>query len=171
MMAAMVERGLRAAERELGESVDYLRAIYRASRSAFFKFWLFLPLAGHAGPLPPAVLAVARLTAALQADCGACAQMVINHALRQGVEPGILRALASGCPERLPGDLCEVHLFARSVATRDPRADEMRTMLTARYGEAGMVALALAIGSQQVFPTVKYALGYSRSCAGLRVDG
>lgn len=41
--------------------------------------------------------------------------------------------------------------------------------LRERYGEEGLVELALAIASARVFPVTKRALGYALSCSKVEV--
>ena len=58
----------------------------------------------------------------------------------------------------------DVVRYAESVVTsaEDP---ELREALRARYGEAGLVELALGIAAARVFPTVKRALGHAQACS------
>lgn len=164
MISAMVERSIRATEAELGESADYLRDIYRASPAALFKFGLFLPFAAHRKSVPKPVLHVARLVASLAQDCGPCVQIVLNQARKDDVPADVLRAVIDERPECLPDDLTEAYLFARAVVDKDPRADELRAALSARYGDAAIVDLAFGIAGAQVFPIVKRVMGHGQSC-------
>ncbi len=170
MISTLVERHLRTAESELGESMDFLRDIYRASPAAYLKYVLFMPMSAHHRSLPAAVLHVARLTASLEEDCGSCAQIAINQALKDGIDPEMLNALVHGRPERLPDELIDVHLFVRAVITHNSREAELRQTMASRYGPAGMVDLAFAIAGARVYPTVKRVFGHGESCARLRVD-
>ena len=45
----------------------------------------------------------------------------------------------------------------------------MRERVRERYGEEGLVELALGIAAARVFPVVKRALGYATSCALVKV--
>lgn len=170
MISAMVERGIRATETELGESADYLRDIYRASPAGFIKFALLLPFAAHRKSVPKPVLHVARLVASLAQDCGPCVQIELNQARKDGVPADVLRAVVEGRPEGLPADLTEAYLFARAVVDRDPRADELREALAARHGDAAIVDLAFGIAGAQVFPTVKRVMGHGQSCQRYAFD-
>jgi hypothetical protein len=50
-------------------------------------------------------------------------------------------------------------------------ADECRTEIARRWGEAAIVDLALALTTGQMYPTVKYALGHGRACSKVVVAG
>ncbi len=170
MIAAIVERRFKAAERQLGASVDYLRDMFRASRGAVVKIALFLPLAAHRKAAPADLCHAARLVAVLAEDCGPCAQIVVNQARKDGMDRGAIRALLAGRPDRLPESLRQAHDFAQAVLARDAGAAALRQALAERYGDAAVVDLALAIATARVFPTVKWAMGHGVSCALVEVD-
>ena len=62
--------------------------------------------------------------------------------------------------------------FARAVLDRDlDAADRLRDEIVALFGERGLAALALALTTARLYPTLKYALGYGRTCTRVVVDG
>lgn len=162
---ARAERGLR-----LPGSMDYLRVVARHSTAGFAKFMAFLPLAGHRGGLPLAAWFAARLAATRSEDCGTCVQVVVNDALNRGVPPRLVRDLVDERWETVPEELARVYHFAYAVAGRLPRAEELREPVRARYGDGGLVELAMAIAAARVFPTAKRALGLAQSCSRVRVE-
>lgn len=167
MLDALFSRGLRSAERKLGlpGSMDYLRAVARASPSAFLKFSLFLPLAAHRTRLPADAAAAARLAATLHQDCGSCVQVVVATAQQDGVLASLLQSLVEGRLDDVPEGVALSFRFARAVAAQEPEASELRDALRGRFGEAGLVDLALAISTAQTFSITKRALGFAESCA------
>lgn len=168
MIRWMILWRLNAAERLLGESLDYARHILRVSQRAFFKFARFLAVAGYRRALPPEVMHVAQLVATRDADCAACVQMAINMARRDGVPAATLRAVLDDRPEDLPQELDDAYHFARAVVTASGDEAPFRERIRARHGEEALVELALALAACRTFPVVKRALGYATSC---RVGG
>ena len=50
-------------------------------------------------------------------------------------------------------------------------ADALRDEVVRRWGQKGLVALALALTTARMYPTVKYALGYGKTCSRVTVAG
>ena len=61
--------------------------------------------------------------------------------------------------------------FADAVVCRSANDDEFRDAVCAQWGDKGMVDLTMALQFSRMFPLVKAALGYSRECRRVRVDG
>ena len=164
MLRRLALRSVAAAERDLGARLDYLRHLANTSLPAFVKFGLFTPLAQHRTHLPPAPYHLARIAATRHEDCGTCVQIEVTTALKQGVETALVRAAAEGRTDDLPADLAGVVRFAEAVVTQtdDPY---LREAARARWGDEGLVELALGIAAARVFPTTKRALGYATACS------
>jgi alkylhydroperoxidase family enzyme len=170
MLNQLILKRLDTEERKLGASLDYLRRIMRASLAAFFKFSLFTPMSNHRKALAAAPYHVARLVATRHEDCGTCVQIAVNLARRDGVEAETLRAVLNRRPESLSPQLADVYHFTQSVVEASGEEENYRERLEKLYGERGMVELALAIASARVYPTVKRALGYAKSCSLVTVE-
>jgi alkylhydroperoxidase family enzyme len=164
MIKRLIDWYLAREERRLGSSADYLRHMGQVSVPAILKFGLFMPLASHRTVLPADAYHVARLAAVQAEDCGSCVQTEVNLARASGVPREVIHAVLDHDPSRLPAGLDDVFCFAGAVATRAAEADELRERLRGRYGEEGLLELALAIAAGRVFPTVKRALGFAVSC-------
>lgn len=169
MIRKLILKRLDKEERSLGESVEYMRHLVRTSLPAFFKFALFTPLAQHRRKLPPAPYRVARIVATRDEDCGTCVQIEVNLARKEGVPADVIRAVLNSRPEDLTPALADVYRFARSVVEASGGEEELRERVRERYGEEGLVELALGIAAARVFPVVKRALGYATSCALVEV--
>lgn len=170
MIEGWIENQIAKAERETGESADWLRDVARASRGAFLKFGAFTPLARVNDAAPADALAVAKLTTTVHEDCGPCVQTVVNYSLAGGVEPAVLQAVLDGAPERLTDDLAAVYRYAKAVISAAPEATELVEDVRHRYGQEALVDLALGITATRVFPTAKRALGYALSCSKVTVE-
>lgn len=170
MIERWIEKQVAKAERETGESAEWLRDVARASRGAFLKFAAFMPLARLNGAAPAEALAVAKLVAAMHEDCGPCVQTVVNLSVAGGVDPAVLEAVLDAAPERLSDDLRAVYHYAKAVAAAAPEAGEWVEEVRRRYGQAALVNLALGIAATRVFPTAKRGLGYALSCQKVRIE-
>ena len=156
-------------ERRTGTNADYLRDLVAASGSAFRKFCLFLPMAGHRTAATAEQCAVARLAATLAEDCGTCVQAVVNQARAEGVPAAVLRAVLDNRAGELPEILAEVHAFARAVATAAPDGGERAEALKRRLGLAAQADIAVAVASARLFPTLKRGLGHAVSCSRVQI--
>lgn len=169
MIRKLILKRLEKEERSLGGSLDYVRHILRTSLPAFFKFALFTPLSQHRRKLPHAPYRVARIVATQDEDCGTCVQIEVNLARQDGVPADVVKAVLNNRPEELTAELADVHRFAKAVVAASGEEDELRKRLRERYGEEGLVELALGIAAARVFPVTKRALGYATSCALVEV--
>lgn len=155
-------------ERTLGASLEWMRELARTSVAALFKFALVGPLGNHRKYLPKNAWHVARLAATQHEDCGSCVQIVVNLALKDGINGELLDAVLRTKTDSLPPELAQVHQFATTIASGqdDP---ELRELLRTRFGEQAFAELALAIATSRLIPTTKRALGYAQSCSLVQV--
>jgi hypothetical protein len=166
MLQTLINRQIEAMEIRLGVPLEYLRFIAAHSRSAFFKFGLFMPLANHHRIVPPEALLVAHLVAVRHQDCGSCVQIAFNMAGKYGVPDAVMRAAWEDRPEALPDGPADAYRFACAVVDQDAEAaDALRERIRSRYGDEGLVELSLALATAQVFPIAKRGLGFAESCA------
>lgn len=164
LIRAVLERRLNRDERQLGESLDWMRHILRRSLSGFRKLLRFMPMADHRTAAPRDVWHVARIAAIRHEDCGPCLQIVVNEALHDGVSPIIVRAVLGNNGGALGLRLDLARRFAMAVAAHADEAEGLRQQLVVEIGEAALVDLALTIAGVRVYPTIKRALGYATSC-------
>ena len=165
MMRNLILKRLDKEERSLGESLDYVRHIVRSSLPAFFKFALFTPLSQHRHKLPSTPYRIARIIATQDEDCGTCVQIEVNLARKEGVPSDVIRTVLNNRPEDLTPELAEVYRFTKAVVEASGEEEDLRQRIRERYGEEGLVELALGIAAARVFPVTKRALGYATSCA------
>jgi hypothetical protein len=50
-------------------------------------------------------------------------------------------------------------------------ADPLRDEIVRRWGEKALVAVALTITTARMYPTLKYALGFGKTCSKVTVAG
>ncbi len=169
MLRAFIENRISAAEHRLGVPADYMRHMLRVSLRAFLKFTKIMPLAEYRRVLPSEPFHVARIVATREEDCGTCLQIEINLAKRDKVGPALIRLAVNGRPEDMPEHLADVYRFAEAVVKRTGEEDTYRERMVELYGDEGLVELAMAISICRVFPTMKRALGYAKSCSAVNV--
>ena len=170
MLRALIHRRLDSEEKNLGESVDYLRHVVDVAPGAFLRFASIMPFANSRKSLPAEAWYVAQTVAGQAEDCGPCVQITVNLARKSGVDGALLRSALDGRFDELPGDLATVARFTRSVVAATYDEDELRAELRERYGERGLIELSYAIASARIPPVVKRALGYAKSCREVAID-
>ena len=164
MIGYFVQRQLNATEKKLGVSVEYLRHIARVSLPDLFRVRRISQLLAKRSAIPPAPFHVARLVATIAEDCGECVQIEVNLAREDGVPKNVLQCVVEMRPSDLPEELGDVYLFAECVVQGSGDAETLRGKMRQRYGERGVVELALAISLARNFPTIKRGLGYATTC-------
>lgn len=169
MIRALFHSMIARIERSFAYDATYMHEIVDVSPIAFFKFALFQSMAQHRGSLPKEAKYAASLAGALAQDCGPCVQIVINMALKDGVAPTVVSGLITRDFEKAGEAASLAFTFADAVARRAPGLEDLREKARARFGEAGLVALAYAVASAQVFPIVKRGLGHAKACQSLSV--
>lgn len=165
MFRWLIHRRLKAEEKKLGESVDYLHHVVDVSPAAFLRFCSIMPFANSRKVLPKEAWFVAQVVAVQQEDCGPCLQITLNLARKSGVDASLLRAALDGNCHELSPEMVDVLKFTRSVTADAGGDDELRETMRKRYGERGLIELSYAIASGRIPPTVKRVLGYAKSCS------
>ena len=169
MFKAYLHRKIAATEREFGYDATYTHEMLDASLPAFLKFALFQGMAQHRAGAPREAWYAAKLAGAMSEDCGPCSQLVVDMALKAGIDPKIISALVRGDLTRAGADAALGFRYGQAVATNAPEALELSIDAKAKYGERGLVALALAVAGARVYPTLKRGLGHGAACRKLVV--
>ncbi len=169
MLRRLILSRITAAEKTLGVPLDYCRFIIRTSLRASFKFAKFLAVDEYRRVLPAGPCYVARIVAVQHDDCGTCVQIAVNQAKKAGLPAEVLRAVLDGNLDDLPEELRDTYRFAKAVVHASGEEDTLRERIRQRYGDEGLIEMALAIASCRVFPTVKRTLGYAVSCSAVPI--
>jgi hypothetical protein len=157
-------------EREIGVPLDYQRDMAEASPGSALRLAEIGRLARENQSVPGPVAAMAGLGATLAEDCGECVQIYVNLAARAGIDRGYIKAALDNRLTDLPPDLKLGFCFGRVVSENDPMLLEKGAAVEARFGRKALVDLALAVALARFYPTVKRALGHSRSCAATAIE-
>ena len=169
MFKSILHRKIAAMEREFGYDATYAHEMLNASLPAFLKFALFQGMAKHRDGVPREAWFAAGLAAAMSEDCGPCAQLGVDMALKAGLDPKIVAALARGDFAAAGADAAFGFRYGHAVATNAPEAVELSAAARARYGERGLVSLALVVAGTRVYPAIKRGLGHGAACQKLVV--
>jgi hypothetical protein len=150
--------------------VSYGRYVLEHSERAFLKLARLQGFAGYHADVPKDVYYAAKITSAMKADCGPCTQLTVTWAEEAGVSPALIRSILSGDP-KLPADVALGVRFTHSVLARDPAADLMRAEIRKKWGDKAVISLAFAIAAGQLYPNLKYGLGFGHECSLVEVAG
>jgi hypothetical protein len=171
MRSFFARRVLRATSRRYHYDVGYLDHLLKESPAAFFKFAGLAKASSHREVVPVEASFAAKISGAMAEDCGPCAQLTVDMALEAGMAKDQIQAVVR---RDIPAMNVETALgfgFARAVLDRSDDQDEQRKAVRARWGEKGVIDLAMALQMGRMFPMMKLALGYAKECRRVRVDG
>ena len=171
MLKAILLRMIDRFERTWGYDASYMRALASAAPRSYLKFTKVVSLVDRKAA-PAEALAAAGIVGTLAEDCGPCVQISTDIAAASGVAPEVLRAILAGDETGMGEAAALTWRFARASLARDmAAADPLRDEIVARWGEAGLAAIALQITTARMYPTLKYALGYGKACSKVVVAG
>ena len=171
MLKALLSRALVGFERTWRYDASYMRLVLKVSPASLIKF-----MVGTRAPdteaAPGAALAAAGIVGTLAEDCGPCTQIVADIAAANGVPPAIVRAILAGDEAAMGETAALAWRFARASLARDMEAcDPLRDEIVRRWGEKALVAISLSLMTARMYPTLKYALGYGKTCSKVVVAG
>lgn len=165
MIRSVIRSQIGKMEKDLGESLDYARFIADTSLGGFMRFAKLRGFTSYRKTLPVDAYYTARIVATRDEDCGPCVQIEVNQAVKDGVSGAVLQPILDADPDALPAELGDVYRFALSVVSADGNDEGLRAVLRERYGDQGLLELSYAIAGPRIFPVLKRALGYAKSCA------
>ncbi|MBV9995115.1 MAG: hypothetical protein JO127_07870 [Caulobacteraceae bacterium] len=172
MLKALLHRLIRARlERPFGYDASYLHVLAEAAPASFLKFSVVTGLVDRRAA-PAEALAAVGVVGTLAEDCGPCTQISVDMSLAGGVRPEVLRAILAGDEAAMGEPAALACRFARASLARDLEAgDALRDEIVRRWGEEGLIALSLALTTARMYPTLKYAMGYGKTCSKVVVAG
>jgi hypothetical protein len=171
MLKWLLRRQIDTFEREYDYDASYMRYILDVSVRAAMKFGRIMALANYRKDVPPEAHFASALATTLAEDCGPCSQLVVTMAEREGIPPATIKAILAGDERAMTSDAALGFRFTQATLRHDPAADALRDEIVARWGRRALVSMAFGITAARMFPTLKYALGYGKSCSLIRVGG
>lgn len=158
-------------ERTWNYDASYMRHVARTNPGSFVKFALGTR-AADARAAPVEALFAAGLVGTLSEDCGPCVQISADMAQAYGVKPQVVRAILAGDEAAMGETAALAYRFAKASLARDLDAsDALRDEIVARWGDKALVAVGLTLTAARMYPTLKYALGYGKTCSKVVVAG
>lgn len=171
MLKWMIRRRLAAFERDFGYDASYIKHILDTDFRAFLKFVKAASIGHFRRDVPKDVFYAVGAIGIISEDCGPCTQLGVTMALREGVDPKLVAAVIAGDDAALPPSVLLGVRFARATLAHAPEADDLRDEIERTWGPRAIISLAFALTGARIYPTVKYALGYGKSCQRVVVDG
>lgn len=141
----------------------YMRELLDSSLAGFIRFSNFLPLNNYREKLSLNDYWIAKLSSIQSEDCGECLQLNIRMALEAGVDRGLVETAITDY-RKLPAELRDIYQYARYVASNEVIEPELINHIMRRYGKNCLLELGLCVAAARVFPTIKRAAGYAKSC-------
>lgn len=170
MIKWMLRRGARALGRAYDYDVSYMLDVIHTSSAAGLRLSAFPLISQYRGPKAAQPVWVGALFAStLEGDCGPCAQLIVDMAVKAGTDAGLLKHCFDGDPH-LAGDVGLGFRFAMAAIRGDLEADELKARIQGRYGDEAVIAAAFAAGSGRFYPVLKRGLGYGQTCTQLMFD-
>jgi hypothetical protein len=171
MLKWYVRRRLAAFEKKFGYDASYARELLDNDLSAFLAFAKITSMGNYHKGAPAAAIFAAKLVGTASEDCGPCTQLNVTMALEAGVDGKQLAAVLANDESAMSDDVKLAVRFARASLAHDVEADGYRDEIVKRWGKEGLYSITFGITAARVYPTVKYALGYGKSCSRITVEG
>jgi hypothetical protein len=171
MVKWLIRGRLAAFEKKFGYDTSYMRAMLDTDLGAFLRFARVTGISTYRRDAPLALYHAAKLTAVLAEDCGPCTQLLVGMALADGLDGATIARILEGDESKMSDEACLGVRFARAALAHDPAADELRDEVSKRWGQRAVISLAFALVAARTYPTVKYALGYGKTCQKIVVEG
>lgn len=170
MFKSFLHNRVRPLERGFGYDAGYFHEMIDASTSAAIKFSLAQMIANHREDVPKDAWYAAKFAAALSEDCGPCVQLCVDMATKARVAPAKIAHLLRGDIEAAGPDAALGFRYGMAVATNSDQVMALVEAARARYGERGLVSLALVVTGSRMYPALKRGLGRGMMCAKITVS-
>lgn len=172
MLKALLHRMIRKRiEQPFGYDAAYMHLMIDVSPVSAIKFSAVSSLVPRRDA-PVEALAAVGIVGTLHEDCGPCTQISVDMAIAGGARAEVVRAILAGDAANMGEDAHLGYRFARAVLAKSlDEADECRDAVVERWGRKGLVALSLSLTAARMYPTLKYALGYGKTCSKVTVQG
>jgi hypothetical protein len=171
MRKFIARRMLRGFSKRYGYDTSYAEAMLNEAPAAFFKLAPLMKAAEHREAVPVETSFAAKLTGALAEDCGPCTQLCVDMALEGGMAKDQIEAVLRRNVKAMTPDVALGFQFADAIVRRSVEDDIYREAVRARWGDKGVIDLAMGLQMGRLFPMMKLALGYAKECRRVSVDG
>ena len=170
MISFVARRMLNRMSAHYDYDVSYMQHMLDVSPKAFFKFSKLMNAAGHRESASVDGAFAASLVGAVAEDCGPCTQLVVNMALEAGMPGDQVEAVLTRNTFVMNDDVFLGFRFADAIVRRLPEADSARDDVRARWGDKGVIDLSMILQIGRMFPMLKSALGYAKTCQQVQIE-
>ncbi len=171
MFRWFLRRQIAAFERAWNYDAAYMHELIDIDPQAMAAFGKVQALSKYRKDIPLAPYWAAGIVSVMAEDCGPCTQLTIEMAERGGVDPAILRAVAARDYQNMPYEVALAVRFTEAALQHAPQADDLRDEVIRQWGKRGLLSLSFVMLVARMYPTLKYALGYGKSCTRLTIGG
>jgi hypothetical protein len=171
MRSLFARRILRNISTRYNYDTRYLELILKEAPSAFFKLTPLMKAAHHREVIPVDANFAAKITGAMAEDCGPCTQFTVDEALEAGMAKTQIEAVLRRDLRAMNAETRLAFQFADAIVHRSTEDETIRAAIRARWGEKGVIELAMALQVGRIFPMLKLALGFARECRRVSVAG
>lgn len=152
-----------------GYDVGYMEQLLHLSPRAYDAFAGIFEISEFRSELPVDAHFVARVSAMLADDCGACTQLGLQMAVEAGVDREVLRILLEE-PAGLPPLLYLVHEYATQISRGENANAEAVGELKAAFGDAAFGELVTTVLGTRFYPALRRAMGAEVACPPPTLD-
>ncbi|MYM63041.1 carboxymuconolactone decarboxylase family protein [Pseudomaricurvus sp. HS19] len=170
MFNAIARKFITAFGRRYDFDVSYQLYLADHSGSAFRTFARACKLGWHRQRVSPQVAMAVQLVAIQFEDCGSCTELMIKLAREAGMEEAEINTVLSGHADGLQEELALACRYARTVLRHEESAGVLEEVRQ-RWGEQGVIDLAMAVLGARLYPQMKWALGFASPGAACAMVG
>jgi hypothetical protein len=171
MRKFIARRMLRGFSKRYSYDTSYAEAMLNDAPAAFFKLAPLMKASDHREVVPVETSFAAKLTGVLAEDCGPCTQLCVDMALEAGMARDQIEAVLRRDLKAMSPNVALGFQFADAIVRRSMDDDVYRDAVRARWGEKGVIDLAMGLQMGRLFPMMKLALGYAKECRRVSVAG
>jgi len=150
--------------------VSYQLYLLAQAPKAYWKFARLSAVARHRESAPSEAVLTVSLLGAMAEDCGPCTQLIAQMAQERGMASDLIEAVLTHNTVAMTPSIALAYRYGEAVLGR-AAAEDLREEVRARWGEKGVIDLALAMLAGRLFPIAKSALGYDRQCRYVSIEG
>jgi hypothetical protein len=150
---------------------SYLLYLLDEAPKAFWTFMRATALARYREHAPEEATLTVKLLATMTEDCGPCTQLVVHHAREAKMATDQIEAVLTRNLAAMNPIVALAYRYADAVLNRRPAASDVREAVRGRWGNQGLIDLALSMQGARLYPMIKIALGYAVECQRVQVEG
>ena len=150
---------------------SYLLYLLDEAPKAFWKFMRASALSRYRERAPVEATLTVRLFATMTEDCGPCTQLLVHHAREAKMATDQIEAVLIRNPAAMNSVVALAFSYADAVLNSRPDVGDVREAVRSRWGNKGLIDLALSMQGARLYPMIKIALGYAVECQRVRLEG